>query len=74
MSSSALGRATNEIALKVATEALGWCQRVGTIEDSHVRTTDRINTPSPEQTLRSPLSRRLIMFALPRAEALGYGV
>jgi hypothetical protein len=51
---------TQKHALKVASEVLGWCQRGSTIEDCDIRPTDRINTPSPEQTPRPPLSGRLI--------------
>jgi hypothetical protein len=56
------GRGRERSASRVASEALGWCQRVSTIEDSDVCTTDRINTPSPDPSAAifppsSPTSR-----------------
>jgi len=56
----ALGEAHPKHALKAASEALGWRQRVSTIQDSDVRSTERINTPSPEQTRRTPPSGRVL--------------
>jgi hypothetical protein len=56
----------------VASEALGWRQLVSTIENRDVPPADRINTPSPEQPRRSPLSGRFHRSRLPRAEALDY--